>query len=502
MPPRISVVAHVESNDSALVELVESLDAQSLSYRDFDVILLVLEGTVPLRRRLEQLAGRRPHVAIQPFEGHWLEALRSTSAAVGAPSVLPLSPHLGGGATRLHPDALRQVSDFFAANECDLLLARASWSSATTPIPWELRHDVAQTGQETARKLLSASTLAYGSEFFRTHGPLRDASDLAGIDASARIGILGTYPVVVRPSGADDPPLQGDDARGPRAHEVTASWRDGRILLAAKVADPDGDRKYLLSIRGPENGPEYWLPTAEDANAGWELDVRSAALGAPLPDGLFSVMGNLYAADGEPLARSPVSAIPLETGIVDGRPVVPASRKGKLVIDVGATHFAPVPSLEVDQVHITEDARGALFTARLPEMYTTGPADTHGAVTLGRLTLPAWLAAAEREVKLRFFVSGLAGESTLATRFGTAPAAPTGLNVVITGTGEIGVTPTPPPPPPPATPPKPIKKAAAAKPAPLMTRLRRAVPAPLEPMARRLSRNPLARRLYRRMTQR
>jgi hypothetical protein len=36
----------------------------------------------------------------------------------------------------------------------------------------------------------------------------------------------------------------------------------------------------------------------------------------------------------------------------------------------------------------------------------------------------------------------------------------------------------------------------------MFKRLSRAVPAPLEPMARRLSRNHLARRLYRRMTQR
>jgi hypothetical protein len=132
-------------------------------------------------------------------------------------------------------------------------------------------------------------------------------------------------------------------------------------------------------------------------------------------------------------------------------------------------------------------------------MYTTGPADIDGAVMLDRFSLPARLAAADHEVRLHFFVSGLAGESTLATRFGTAPAAPTGLNLVITGTGEIGVAPTPPPPP---AAPKPTKKAAAPKPVPMVTRLRRAVPAPLEPMARRLSRNRLARRVYRRMIRR
>ena len=74
MPPRITVIAHVETNDSTLAELVESVDAQSLSYRDFSVVLLVPESAAALRRRLEQLTARRPNVVIQPFEGGWSDA--------------------------------------------------------------------------------------------------------------------------------------------------------------------------------------------------------------------------------------------------------------------------------------------------------------------------------------------------------------------------------------------------------------------------------------------
>ena len=499
MPPSITVIAHVESNDSALVELVESLDAQSLSYSDFDVVLLVSESAVSLRRRLEQLAGRRPNVVISPFEESWRDALRSTGAELATPSVLPLSPHLNGGATRLHPEALSRLTDFLQTNGCDLVLGRISWSSAGTPIPFDLRHDVARIDQATTRKLITAATPAYRSEFIRTHQLLGDASDLDGIDASASVGILGSYPIVIRVSGADDSPPPSKNAVARQTQRVTASWRDGRILLAADPPDRDGDPTCLLSIRSEGTGLEYWLPAAPDAPSAWELDVRSAAGRPPLADGRWSLMSNAYATDGEPVARSAVSATPLAAGIVDGKLVVPARVKGTFVIDVGATHFSPVPSLNADQVHITEDAGGALFTARLPQMYTTGPADIDGAVMLDRFSLPARLAAADHEVRLHFFVSGLAGESTLATRFGTAPAAPTGLNLVITGTGEIGVAPTPPPPP---AAPKPTKKAAATKPVPMVTRLRRAVPAPLEPVARRLSRNRLARRVYRRMVRR
>ena len=506
MPPRITVIAHVETNDSALVELVESFDAQSLSYRDFSVVLLVPESAAALRRRLEQLAARRPNVVIQPFAGGWSDAFCSTSAAVATPSILPLSPDLCGGATRLHPEALRRLSDFFETNDCDVVLARASWSSAQIPIPFELRRDVPRIERETAPKLLSAATVAYRTEYIRTHALVGDASDLAEIDPSTTIGILGSYPIVARRCGNDDLPPQ--DALSQRVVDVTASWQNGRILLAADTANGEDNRTCLLSIVEPESGLEYWLPKASDAASAWELDVRSAALGAPLSDGQWSVMSNVYAADGEPVARSSVPATALETGIVDGKLVVGASVKGTLVIDVGATKSSPVASVDVDEVHITEDVRGALFRAHLPKVYTTGPGAIDGAIMLDRFRLPARLVADQQGVSLQFFVSGLAGESTLFTKFGASPAAATGLNLVISGTGEMGVTPTPPPPPeprksPPAARPKPPRAAAVPpKPTPVLRRLRRSVPEPLEPLARRLSRNSVARGLYRRMTQR
>jgi len=505
VPPRITVIAHVETNDSALAELVESLDAQSLSYRDFSVVLLVPGSAAELRRRLEQLAGRRPNVVIQVFEGRWSDALCSTSATVATPSIVPLSPDLCGGATRLHPDALRRLSDFFETNDCDVVLARASRSSAQIPIPFELQRDASRIGRENAAKLLGAAALAYRTEYIRTHPPVRDAADLVAIDPSTTIATLGSYPIVARRSGDDDSLPQ--DGLSPTVDDVTASWRNGRILLAADTANRQDHRSTLLSIREPESGLEYWLPMASDVASAWELDVCSAALGDPLSDGQWSVMSNVYTADGEPVARCPVPGTALAPGIVDGKLVVGASIKDTFVIDVGATKSSPVASVDVDQVQITEDVRGALFTAHLPKVYTTGSGAIDGAVMLDRFRLPARLAADEQGVSLQFFVSGLAGESTLFTQFGASPVTATGLNLVITGTGEMSVTPTPPPPPPQprksptAAPRKPPRAPAAPpKPAPVLTRLRRSVPEPLEPLARRLSRNPVARRLYRRMT--
>src|SRR5215203_4872973 len=254
----------------------------------------------------------------------------------------------------------------------------------------------------------------------------------------------------------------------PRSSERTKCSKKRRIWTGSMHHSGSGSWARTPSwlaypaqwIRRSDTGLEYWLPTAPDAPSAWEVDIRSAALGAPLPDGQWSLKINTYTADGEPVARSSVPPTPLGTGVVDGRLVVPAGVKGAFVIDVGATKLPPVFSLDADQVQITEDARGALFTARMPKVHTTSPAVIDGAITLDRFSLPARLVADEHEVRLQFFVSGLAGENALSTRFGAAPAAPTGLNLVITGTGDIGVAPTPPPPPAaarkPTAPPKPV----------------------------------------------
>jgi hypothetical protein len=527
MPPRISVIAHVDSNDSALVDLVESLDTQSLSSSDFRLIFLVAAADTQLRRRLDHLAARRPNVVVSPFEEDCFDALQSTSAAVATPSVLPLSRQLQGGTTRLHREALQRLSDFLETEDCDVVLARASWSSAQTPVPFEFRHDVARTDEETARKLLGSAALGYRTEFLRTHGLLRDADASERMEpGAARIGILGSYPITVhRSEDKDAPHPAGEDASRVRINGVQASWRHGRILLTARTEGTENELTVELSIRERVTGLEYWLPSSSDAPGTWELDVRSASLGAPLADGRWSVMSNVYAAGGVTIARSPFPATSLVTGIVDGRPVVPADVKGGFVIDSGATHFSPVASLDSDQVQITEDARGALLTAQLPNLHTTGWGDLAGALILDSFRLPARLVADEHGARVECFISSLAGESVLSTQFGSSPAAPTGLSLVINAVGGMSVTAVPPPPPaaargtkpradsPQASPKKAttsgqtkVKKAVPTsagdtkRPA-IVARLRRAVPASLEPAVQRLSRNDIARRLYRRLTQ-
>jgi hypothetical protein len=107
---------------------------------------------------------------------------------------------------------------------------------------------------------------------------------------------------------------------------------------------------------------------------------------------------------------------------------------------------------------------------------------------------------------LTAFVSGLAGTTPILAEFGRSGMQPTGLSLEISGVGQMSIV---------ATPPPPAKKPATSAPKDRPTkrkrrkkrratgplaRLRRAVPAPLEPGVRAISRHPLARRVYRRLT--
>jgi hypothetical protein len=526
MPSRISVIAHVDSNDSALVDLVESLDTQSLSSSDFRLIFLVAAADTPLRRRLDHLAARRPNVVVSPFEEDCSNALQSTSAAVATPSVLPLSRQLQGGTTRLHREALQRMSDFLETHDCDVVLARASWSSAadagSSRIPTRCRPHRRGDGEEALRCGCAWLSNGVPSHPWAAARCRRLGEDGAGRRQDRDTRLVPHHRAPFRGQGCAAPGGRGCLQGG--INGVEASWRHGRIMLTAGTESTENELTVVLSIRERVSGLEYWLPPSSEAPESWELDVRSAALGAPVPDGRWSVMSNVYAAGGVTIARSPFPATPLVTGIVDGRPVVPAGVKGGFVIDFGATHFPPVASLDPDQVQITEDARGALLTAQLPNLHQTGRGDLPGAVILDSFRLPARLVADERGARVECFISGLAGESVLATQFGSSPPAPTGLSLVINGVGGMSVTAAPPPPPPAAakvtrpradspqaspkktttsgqTKAKKVGPASAGdtkRPA-MVARLRRAVPASLEPAVQRLSRNDIARRVYRRL---
>jgi len=203
-------------------------------------------------------------------------------------------------------------------------------------------------------------------------------------------------------------------------------------------------------------------------------------------------MINAYGHGDEPVLRSPFPAAPMPAGFVDGKLIVPTEIDGALVVDVGATKVPPVSKLELDQVQITEDARGALLTARIPRIQAVGDSVVDGVVILDRLKLPARLFIDDGEgARIECFVSGLAGEHAIATQFGRSPAAQSGLSLVISAVGELSVR---------EAPIKPQKAKVTSESQSALSRIRHSVPPPLEPIAQRLSRNQHLRRLYRKLT--
>jgi hypothetical protein len=149
-------------------------------------------------------------------------------------------------------------------------------------------------------------------------------------------------------------------------------------------------------------------------------------------------------------------------------------------------------------------------------------------IALDRLRLPAEVVPAAGSATLTAFISGLAGLYALSFQLGREPLQRTGLAVVIGGDGAVTVSTAPQKAP--AAPPRP--KSSASKPPPSggtkstpgtgpkpkskakttsrprqqvpatgpVARLRHAVPRSWEPQVRRLSRVPVLRTTYRRLT--
>ncbi len=142
------------------------------------------------------------------------------------------------------------------------------------------------------------------------------------------------------------------------------------------------------------------------------------------------------------------------------------------------------------------------MTARLGHLAVEGDSRIAGALFMDHFSLPASLVAEDGQARLECFLSGLAGTSALSARFGSARPQETGLNLVISPTGIMTVVPVsgqatnvPRAAPADARPhPETLTRTADV---PAVVRLRRRVPAPIEPAVRLLARNKIAVRVYR-----
>lgn len=480
---RASVIVRAEHEGPWLIHLVNSLDAQTLDYEDFEVLFVLPSSDVRLKERLTELSARRPNVRL---------ADQSDGAAVieGAKGtwVLDLGSALHKRQPTLFPDALAQLADFGDTHNLDFVLGRT-----------EIRGDWSVMDLFTAdRPRLDAMPVldnGPAAAVFTRRTPAHDGA----------VGVLGSYPCLLV-AGESTP----TSSPAPRLHEHEVSWNGTRLVLTAR-GESDRDGSVVFAARYVGTGTEHWLATTGSCDGGAftasaEIDVRDAAVKSWLVDGRWQFCVGVHGDEPVWTSRTPLPAGKVASAFIDS--VMFASTKvgNTVALDVGATQGAFVGKIPPAAVTITESARGTALTAVLDSIVTAGTGHVSGHLLLDGFPLRADIVSDGKRTTLQCYLSGLAGTSTLYTRFGSRNMDPTGLELVISPIGEMTVSratvrPAQPKPAVPAQP-KPAKKAAqrATREAPAAERARKRLPAALEPAAKALSRNPMARRVYQRLT--
>lgn len=503
MTPKTSVIVRADRDLSWLTRLVTSLDAQSLPASQFEVLFLVTDTLET--DRLDELARRRPNVRIRTVTTGE-EAAAALEEAAGE-WLMWLDQDLLDRAPRFAPEGLERLIGFAASAQCDLALGRVEFADSVALMDVFLE-DAAREDLPPAA-LVGPALLVQRREFVAKHGLIVDADSAArALDATDRVGVLGAYGCL-HVAGSPLAPR----ASAPRVTDVEASWQDGQIVFrvgGASSRGPGGAR-VGIAIRQARSATRYWLPVeggVDDSGSfsvTARLDPRTAALGAPLPNGVWRVSVGVHGYGAEWSGHAAVPPVDLPAGLVDGTLVAGGTADdGSQGVDVGPTRFAAIPRFPASAATIHEDARGTLLTVSLPGFAVAGAARVAGQVLVGGFPLRATLVAEAGAARIECYLSGLCGTAPLATKFGPGKAQPTGLSLTISPTGTMSLSETPS-----GAPSRPAAGtgagarpkvgAAAAGGGSLVERLRAHVPQFAEPAARTLAGNPRARQLYRRL---
>lgn len=514
MVTTVSVVVLGSGDEHQLGGLVSSLDAQTLPWSTFELVV-VDDQHGPPASRLTTLAQRRPNVRVVAGgdgDTSWLDS------CAGAQILVVQAGDL------LFPEALEKLTTFATAHALDVLAARVVQSGATPgPLLTADRYHLDRSEVEAVlgSALLGGAALLVQRRLIGADGALR-------LDDVASVGVLATYPALLR-SG---PAAAAESATGLRQERGDVRWvgtaleisAAGLFGVTADIPTETDGAAWSAVVRDVTSQLAYLLPChgqlaagVDEGSPAWavsvELDLVTAAAGSPLPAGVWEVDLCVTTSQSAWAPCTLQAELP-SAAVLNGLFVVPASSgSGTLRIDVGGTCSPVVVGAAPEDLTVVESAAGSLMTWRLPKVAATGDSTTSGVVALGSFRLPAVLRADADGVRIEAYLSGLAGSSPLSAQFGTVLLKPTGLDIAIAADGEMSAVPSAPrqPAPAPKAKPKPKKKAPTKKaltkkaPAPVapkpLTRvqhLRRALPASVSPLVDALARQPVARRLYRR----
>ncbi len=497
MSRSVSVVVYADRPPQELSATLASLDAQTIPAAEIQVILAT--GSGDLARRLDRYAQNRPNVAVHHNEGPPEASKHGAAALASGDWTLILGPGVMERRARVLPEALERLTRYADEHDLDRLTGRVTYRSAAGILDGLFTENAVWSGDAPDRPepfvLYRTAVLTDPRRHTRSGGVLAD------------------YPsLYLDPHLSNTPPITRSG--------ITAHWVDGRlrveVTLRSESAAMGGrrlhDERLRFAVHHPVTGLDFWLdtdaptpvdPAAEVRVARAELDPRHAALGEPLPEGIWELWVSVIG-DDHTGCRLRIPAASAPSAVLDGTLVAVARHADGLAVDVGATRYPAIGALPADGADVTESRRGSLATLLVPELHVTGEARIRGRLH-GNDSAPATLVCAEGEARVECFLSGLAGTQPLSVAFGGARPAETGLSLRIDPSGSMAIIPTPVarrPRPITVPQPEPVRSQTRSRPKPpptVLTRLRHRIPGFLEPTARRLSHNPAARAFYRRV---
>ena len=505
MPTEISVVVEADRTRHAQT-LVQSADEQNLEVEEFNVVIVDRGLDEAGRRLIDRLAARRPNVCIVEPGDNWLDSLTGRYV-LQTPSD-----------QRLFPQALSRLANFARSNALDVVVGRTA-QPGRAPSPG-LAEDRVGLNWSDPEAHLPGTVRLIARDRLRPDSGLNEIETL-----NVRVGVLGSYPVLHSPEAPVPEGIEAMVTSAPTLH-----WDGGDIVFKVSgtvVVTEAADLRPLLQLRQLGTGLTFIVPgdgllesSTDGGPASWNIEARlaplSAAAGDPLPRGTWQVDACLVGPEVS-LPPQPLPGATLPVGLLPGMVIVTTDEpRNILQIDIGTGRLPIVTGATADLASVTETAAGTLLRLKLPHLHVRTAEPLVGHIALRNLKLPATIETSGGTAVLSSYVSGLAGVYPISAQFGRTMA-PIGLDLKVSGLGDMQVVTAAPPAPRHAAKPnaqkskraatatvKPKQRTKAARPSPeprgLVARVRQGVPRSLEPLVRRLARRPAARAVYRRLT--
>lgn len=519
MAVAVSVVVIAQDFRSELDQLFESLDRQSLPTEAFEVVVVDTGSTDGTLERLRTLSGRRPNITV-------VEASAADSVRPDVPLehcvgeyVITLQP-----GQVLFPEALERMHAEAAQKDLDALSGRVSAPGLAVPDLW--------TADDSQVDPASVPAALAGPAVLMRRALVAIAADPQSdsLPDSTRVGVLSGYPALLQPARET---ADGAGGSALQAAEPVLAWSQGLLRLevgGTVSSDVDlGSARPLAVIRETASGLSFVLGAGEPLGAAddgaaatraWSLvldvDLRKLSHGGELPPGMWEIDIQLVGAGDAAVAPVTLPWTKVPSAVLGTLMVVPAAvTRPTWRVDAGPTTWPLVGTPDPANATVTESATGSLLVLTLPDLYVSDSAVIEGELGLESLRLPAKLITDGTSARVEAYVSGLQGNPRIGTQFGPVAYRQTGLRLEISNIGTMVVARVPQPAAKPAaaapsaTPPvkKPVAKKAApgkakkpaAKPLTRVQHLRQALPKQLDPVAEKVAKNPLARRVYRRI---